>query len=70
MECHGPMQALISQGEKENKQKNIREKNLCFLCLTQSKAQQTHINTTRPTSEKEMKKMNIGVQFSLTDRVT
>jgi len=33
-----------------------KKKNLSFLCLTQSKAQQTHINATRPTSEKEMKK--------------
>jgi len=41
--------------EKQTK-KYIQEKNLSFLCLTQSKAQQTHINTRRPTSEKEMKK--------------
>lgn len=33
-----------------------KKKNPLYLCLAQSKAQPTHVNTTRPTSEKETKK--------------
>lgn len=41
---------------KTHRREKKKKKNPLYLCLAQSKAQPTHVNTTRPTSEKETKK--------------